>query len=273
MKNVALFLLFTLLITSCVKEVPWSSPGPTPSIIVVDATLTDEAKIQRVSIMHPVSELNAQPSPVANADVLVSTEDSTWSFKESENNPGAYLSPPGFIALQGKNYTLFISTGGKIYTAKAQMVGGKTFKELQYVKNSEDDFFHIDWVASAFAAEDAAMWEVLLDWSKVEGYETADSLSTHARLLFYTLPTLDVSEIFAPEMETVVFPAGTIITENRYSLTPEHAEFARELLLETNWTGGFFNVASSSVTTNLSSGAKGYFGICSVTTLSLTVTP
>jgi hypothetical protein len=92
-------------------------------------------------------------------------------------------------------------------------------------------------------------------------------------MLFYTLPTLDVSEIFAPVMESISFPAGTIITERRYSLTPEHAEFLREMLLETSWTGGLFSVANSNVTTNLSEGAAGYFGACSVTSLSLTVTP
>jgi hypothetical protein len=92
-------------------------------------------------------------------------------------------------------------------------------------------------------------------------------------MLFYTLPTLDVSEIFAPEMEKILFPGGTIITERRYSLTPGHAEFIRELMLETNWTGGLFSLANSNVMTNLSDGAIGYFGACSVTSLSLTVTP
>ena len=107
----------------------------------------------------------------------------------------------------------------------------------------------------------------------VPGYEQADSASTHARMLFYTLPTLDVSEIFAPEMEQISFPAGTNITERRYSLTPQHAEFVRELMLETQWAGGYFNVAAANVTTNLSSGAKGFFGLCAVTSLSVIVTP
>jgi hypothetical protein len=87
------------------------------------------------------------------------------------------------------------------------------------------------------------------------------------------LPTLDVSQIFSPEMEKVSFPAGTIINERRYSLTPEHAEFFRELLLETNWTGGLFSLSNANVITNLTEGAIGYFGVCSVTSLSLTVTP
>ena len=92
-------------------------------------------------------------------------------------------------------------------------------------------------------------------------------------MLFYTLPTLDVSEVFAPQMEEIYFPAGSSITERRYSITPGHAEFIRELLLETNWAGGLFNVASANVTTNLSNGALGFFGLCAVTQLSVIVNP
>jgi hypothetical protein len=153
------------------------------------------------------------------------------------------------------------------------MVRGSVFGELKYARNEENKLFYVDWVANAFSTGKAAMWELLIDWSRVPGYEHLDSLNNHARMLFYTLPTLDVSEVFAPMMQSVFFPAGTIITERRYSLTPEHAEFVREMLLETNWTGGLFTVAPANVITNMSDGAFGYFGACAVTELSVTVTP
>ena len=273
MRKFVIFIGVLLSFTGCIKEVDWPLKEPGADLIIVDAILTDEAKTQWITITKPVTQLNQDPSPVTGATVLVSNEDSTWSFSEDTNKPGRYLSPPYFIVRTGKNYTLLVSFSGKIYSAKAEIAEGTVFKELQYVKNSDDSLFHVDWVASAFDAEQAAMWEILLDWSQVEGYSGKDSLLTHARMLFYTLPTLDVSEIFAPEMEQISFPAGTTITENRYSLTPEHAEFVREMLLETSWTGGFFNVAASNVSTNLSAGAKGYFGVCAVTSLSLTVVP
>lgn len=273
MKHIRFWISFLVLLSGCVKEVDWTINQPQTDFIVVDAILTDRAQTQTIVLTKPVTELNMKPVLITGAEILVSNEDSTWRFAEDSLNPGHYLSPANFLALKEKNYTLLISIAGSIYSAKATMVEGKVFNPLHYVQNQSDSLFTIDWVASAFSAEESAMWEVLLDWSNVQGYETMDSLNTHARLLFYTLPTLDVSEIFAPEMEQIKFPAGTIITENRYSITSDHAEFARELLLETNWTGGFFNVASANVTTNLSSGARGFFGLCSVTTLSITVTP
>jgi len=45
------------------------------------------------------------------------------------------------------------------------------------------------------------------------------------------------------------------------------------LLLETSWQGGVFPSDPANVNTNLSEGALGFFGICAVNSLSLTVTP
>jgi hypothetical protein len=137
--------------------------------------------------------------------------------------------------------------------------------------DEEKGLYYIDWVANAFGTGDASMWEVLVDWSGISGYEQADSTQTHARMLFYTLPTLDVSEIFAPRMEATLFPKGAVITERRYSLTPGYAAFVREMLLETNWTGGLFSVVAANAASNLSSGATGFFGVCSVYELSVVV--
>ena len=273
MKKVILFVFALLSLTGCVKQVDWTIDNQPSNLIIVDGTITDERKTQTIRISFPVSQLNSTPLPVTGADVLISNEDSTWQLTENPINSGLYLTDPTFLARLGKTYTLLINEDNTIYSAKTYMIPGSAFNELQYVKNPDNDLFHIDWVANAFSSQNPAMWEILLDWSKVTGYENADSASCQARMLFYTLPTLDVSEIFAPEMEQISFPAGTIINERRYSITPEHAEFLRELLLETNWTGGVFGQANANVMTNMSSGAIGYFGACSVTSLSITVKP
>jgi hypothetical protein len=257
----------------CVKETSWLLTGPVPDKIIVDAIITNEVKSQQVKLTYPVAELNQAPAPVSGAGVLISNEDSTWQLTEYPSNSGIYNTQPSFFAQLQKNYTLLISIDGKVYTAKTTMTAGSLFGELQYARNGDNGLYYVDWVANAFSVKQAAMWELLIDWSGVPGYEQLDSLDNHARMLFYTLPTLDVSEVFAPQMQSVFFPAGTRITERRYSLTPAHAEFIREMLLETNWSGGLFTVAPANVGTNLSDGAFGFFGACAVTELSVIVAP
>jgi len=271
MKRIIPYLFFMLLMTGCVKQADWPMPGEAPDLIAVEAILTDENKIQTISISHAVNGLNVIPPPVTGASVLVSDEDSVWQLISDTLHPGAYVSRTPFSARLDHSYRLEILVQGKFYSALASMAPGRLFNELRYKKNEQDNWYHIDWVASAFSADFPAMWEVLIDWSAVPGFEGMDPDQCRVRLLFYTLSTLDVSEIFAPAVEQISFPAGSIITERRYSLTTVHATFLRELLLETNWQGSLFPSTNANVSTNLSEGAAGYFGVCAVTELSLVV--
>ncbi|MEA3477156.1 MAG: hypothetical protein U9R60_03185, partial [Bacteroidota bacterium] len=158
-----------------------------------------------------------------------------------------------------------------IISANATMVPGSFFNPLVYKKNSDNDWYHVDYVASAFDTENSSKWEVLIDWTQVPGFEHADPDTCRARMLFYSLPTLDVNQIFAPEVEKISFPAGSIITQRRYSLTTEHASFVRDLLLESTWQGSLFPVANANAGSNLSEGGVGYFGVCDLKQLSFTV--
>ena len=271
MRKIILITGLLLALQSCVKQTTWPVKDVTPPKIVVDALLTDEVKQHQVVLTYAVPQLNQVPQPVSGAGVIVSNEDSIWTLTEHPANSGIYLTPSAFFAKPDKNYTLLISLDNTIYTAKAKMVPGSFFQEARYAKNESNGLYYVDWVANAFSAAGAAMWELKIDWSMVSGYQHLDSLENHARMLFYTLPTLDVSEVFAPQMESIYFPAGAVITGRRYSLTPEHAGFIREMMLETNWTGGLFNVASANVASNISNGALGFFGVCAVNELSETV--
>lgn len=271
MKRASLYLILCMLMASCVKQTSWDVPGGASNLVAVDGILTNEPKTQTIVINHPVNKLNEPAAPISGAIVLIHTADSSWNLTENPAGSGQYQTPSTFIAVLNKTYTLNIFSGSSVYSAKAAMVAGMTFTQLTYVKDDNDTLFHVDYVASAFSSNQPAMWEVLLDWTKVPGYQNTDTAKCKARLLFYTLPTLDVSEIFAPVVEQVSFPRGTQITERRYSLAPPHAEFIREMLLETSWQGGLFPTAAANVTTNLSSGAVGFFGVCAVTQLSLIV--
>jgi hypothetical protein len=279
MRKKILPVLLILLSTACVKQVDWPIHNQTGDLIVVDGILTNEEKTQTITLSRPVTNLGETPLMISNANIVVSNEDSTWNLAEDTLNPGKYNTPSTFTAIPGKNYSLLIYNQGKVYSAKAAMAPGSVFPILHYSKDESDDLYHIDFVASAFTAGEPAMWEILIDWSKVPGYDTLDPSRNHARLLFYTLKTLDVSEVFAPVVENVTFPTTAIegqqavIEQRRYSLTPEHAEFIRTMLLETEWQGSLFGSASANIATNLSSGATGFFGVCAVNTVSITVIP
>lgn len=265
MKRVVLYIMILVSFSGCEKKTNWQIKSHTSKQIVVDGIITGGfSTIQTLTLTFPVSELNAAPLPVTGANMLISDEDSVFQMTEQPAGSGVYKSVKPFQAREGKNYSLLIFYGDQVISAKSAMVAGSIFNFLVYLKDEDSGLYHISWVASSFSTEPAAMWEVLLDWSKVPGYQQTDSTKCKARLLFYTLSTLDVSEIFAPAIEKISFPAGTTIKETRYSLTPEYAEFIREVLLETQWQGGLFNSVPADVPTNLSAGGYGFFAVCGV---------
>jgi len=261
-----LLVLTTLLLSACEKDIAWPLENLTEDYIVVDGTITSETKIQEIRLLKPALNPNDGPVTVNDAGILVSTDDKVYSFNEDISRPGYYLSDEAFAGKPGKTYSLFINRNNTIISAKSIMMPAADFDFLRYVRQGGTKLFRIVWVANPYNAKRPAMYEILLDWSAVPGYENMDPLETRARLLYYTLPTLDVSQIFAPAMEAVLFPPGTVITEKRYSLSASHAEYIRALLAETNWQGGLFNSAPASLPTNLSGNGIGYFGACAITT-------
>jgi len=273
MKRYWIYIALIMIFSACAKQTDWEAPEDGINYIVVDGIMTNENKVQYIHLQFNKSNLNDVAVPLIGAEVIISNEDEIYQLIEDPEEAGRYITDTIVVARFSKNYSLLIYYNERFYSAQAYMVSGKTFAELTYKKNDDNDLYHIDYVASSFEAEDPAMWEIQLDWSSAPGYENIDPETCMKKLLFYTLPTLDVSQVFAPLVEQVSFPAGTQILERRYSLTPEHSDFVRTLLLETSWQGGVFPSDPANLITNVSEGAIGFFGVCAVNSLSLTVTP
>lgn len=265
MKKLTALLCLLLSLVSCEKETSWTLHTSDSNYIVVDGLITNENKIQQIKLTKPYTFDNDSPAVVSGASLVVSSNDKIYYFHEDQENPGTYLSNDLFAAKINREYSLLISYENKIVTSKARMAVGAEFIFLRYTLDKDSRLYKITWVANPFNALRPAMYEILLDWSAVAGYENLTYDETHARLLYYSLPTIDVSQIFAPDMESIRFPSGTTITERKYSLTTEHAAYLRALLSETTWQGGLFNTAPANLPTNLSGNGMGYFGICAVT--------
>lgn len=257
--------ILAFLFVACEAETEWPLKTASHDLIVVDGIITDEYKFQKIHLASPVNNLNDYPEPVSGAVVIVTLQDSVYNFHESVVSPGTYISNTEFAGKKNKVHSLLITTGSNVYSAKANMEPGALIFPLVLELDKETNLYHISKVYNnEFNPNRPAMFEILLDWSRVAGYEETEPAHCKARLLYYVLPTLDVSQVFAPGTEEVSFPAGTVIVENRYSLSAGHAAFFRELLSETTWQGGLFNSASANIPTNLSQGAVGYFGACAV---------
>jgi hypothetical protein len=129
---------------------------------------------------------------------------------------------------------------------------------------ADNNLRKVNWTAPGYNPDDLAMYEVRISWSHLVDSTLTDTL-TEARMMHYTLNTIDVSHIVFPqEKEEVLFPAGSILIVRKYSLTEDFAAYLRALLAETEWQGSLFEDARGNLPTNISNGGLGYFSACSV---------
>ena len=246
-------ILFIISLFSCEKQTEWTTEKVDFNTVVVEAIITNENKYQKVRLSKPRTDINKKTVPVSNALVKVYDDDSVYYFSEKDTEHGTYLSNNKFMAVVGKTYYLEINYNEKIYLADAYMVPVKPFLPLIYRKvDSSSNNYEIVWVANTYNLNEQAMYEVDIDWTSVSN-ASVDTIKK-AKLYYYTLNTVDVSQAFSPDLEKVEFPKGSIIIEKKYSLTDDYADFIRSLLAETQWRGGFFDEAPGNLNTNIDNG-------------------
>ncbi len=253
-----IYLLVFLILVSCEAERDWDLQSGSLPVIVVDGILTNEKKAHEIRLTRPVMEMNQTPEPVSGAVVAVFDGSKVYLLNEDPIKPGFYKTIPEFRALYGKQYRLYIFFQDQEYRANASMRPVTPLNPM--IIRTEGELFKIEFQGS----DEPSMVEVWLDWSHLSGYKDKPVDETQAKLVFYSLNSIDVNEMFKPEKETVLFPGGTKILRKKYSLSDDHQKFLRTMLSETEWKGGVFDVLPGNVFTNLSEGAVGFFAVSTV---------
>ena len=251
-------------LTSCEKKADWNLKYSQEQFLIVDCILTNEFKNQSLNLSLSVIELNDIPEAVSDVNVSIFDGNEIYNFIEDTIKSGTYASDIKFTGVINKTYTLNIEYNEKNYTAEANMYPVSISDPLPYIQVQDTNLYYIASEIADFNPNESAMYEVKLDWSEVPGYENLPLIETSAHMFFYNLTTIDVNQIFAPTHEIVLFPHGSLMIQRKYSLSPQHEEFIRSLLMETQWHGGSFDIEEGNVYSNLSEGALGFFGACSV---------
>jgi len=262
-RMVILFMLPIMLWSSCEKETEWDLDNIPPTAIVVDALLTNEFKIQQLTLHYPVANMNDTPLPVSNAQVMVSWPNRTIAFTESATDPGVYVSNQPFTVGINRTYHLTIRKDTSELTAQSYMIPVLPFEAPSFHYNKKNGLYSLNWNNGQYSFREQAMYEATIHWDHLPGYNHPDSLSK-ARVLFFTFTTIDVGyNIFPQNYETVWFPEGSIVYIAKYSLNPEHGAYMRGLLSETQWQGSIFETTRANLTSNIANGL-GYFATSAV---------
>ncbi|MFH2094773.1 MAG: DUF4249 family protein [Bacteroidota bacterium] len=267
MERFVVILIILILAAACEERIEMDELPEGREFFIVDAMLTNEKKPHYVIFSRSSSQMNQQNTPVSGAIVSVYSGDSIIQFRESETKPGYYLSPP-FIAYPGNIYNLNIFFEGINYFASARSIKVTAYEPMPaFIIQLDDTTYTMN---TDYSSKEDAMWKIKLDWSHVPVNQPYDTIRT-ATLYFYTLHTIDVSQVFSSDKEPVHFPGGTRVVLEKHALSTEHAAFIRTLLSETEWRGGLFDVTPANIYTNMSEGSLGFFAVTTVLKDSLIV--
>ena len=246
---------------SCTEKIDWELKYDQEPFLVVEGKITDEVKSHEVRLTRPEYEMNGSPEPVSGAVVEINDGREIHPLNEDPLRPGIYLTARDFAGEVKKGYQLRIRYGNLRVTAVAFMRAVTPFQHMRPRRVQKEPLLY---ELSISESDQPAIVRLEMDWSHLPGYDTLPEAETRALICHYTLGSVDVNRIFAPESEHVKFPPGTIVFREKESVSPAYEEFLRGMLSETDWRGGVFDVLPGNTRTNLSVGALGYFTAASV---------
>jgi hypothetical protein len=254
--HIIAWLTLTPLLLSCEQQTNWDlqSGG---EFLVADCIITNEMKYHEMRLYRSADRLNQSPEGFSGVTVQLSDGSISVSFGEDNEEPGRYVSAVPFMASAGKLYQLTLSFNGRSDTAYAMMTGVSPLEAIDIV--ASDGIYRFIYHQST----PASMTEVYYNWSADSQY-CEQYGACQAAEVYYSLDNIDMSKEFAPDKQVILFPRKTMIIRRKYSLSEDHQQFIRSLLLETEWRGGLFDVEQGNVPTNFHHGVRGWFAACSV---------
>ena len=254
--HIIALLTLTPLVFNCERQTSWELQSGN-EFLVADCIITNEMKNHELRLYRSAERLNQLPEGFPGVTVWLNDGSDSVSFTEDIDVPGRYVSVTPFIAAAGKLYRLTLAYNGRSDTAYAAMTGVSPLETID-IAPTEGAYRFV-----YHQSIPASMTEVFYNWSADTQF-CQQYGACQAAEVFYSLDNIDVSKEFAPEKQVILFPHKTQIIRRKYSLSEEHQQFIRSLLLETEWRGGLFDVEQGNVPTNFHHGVRGWFAACSV---------
>ncbi len=261
MKHRTILICFILSLLSCEKVVEKDFAAEDPGILSVECILTNEKKHQLVRLGRVGPDLNQGFSPASGALVQVIHRISpnrrdTFTFPEDHGSPGDYYSTGSFRATVTGLYQLNIIWEDRYYRAFSGMDPGIPLNRPVYLVN-DSGYYELPHPRDPDVyMMEYKLWDPGPDTQQLPSY----------LIYYYSLENIDVMDIFQPDQQEIAVSPGSVWVRRKYSLTQDHRDYLRGILMETTWRGGLLDVARSNPATNIRSDHEvvGFFSASTV---------
>lgn len=265
------------LLSSCEADLELNVQDADKTYLVVDGMITNEAKAHciRLSTTYPYF---GKPGshPVKGAEVVIS--DGTESIELTEKQDGEYYTPENWSALYGKTYTLTVSTDQEgvagVYQAESTMPepGGRYEKLDYYYEKDSETWVFKGWfqdypeIISYYVISTELNGQRL---NSVFGVQNGNSYFNGVYLNGVKLVSLKATKDGGLDkpLET-----GDFFTLYQYCAPKAYYDFVSAVGDNTQISLPVLMPQPANCPTNISGGALGFFSVCYVEPLSVTIT-
>ena len=285
-------LVVPLIVASCLEPLEWNGSIEPSERLVVEGLITSETGPHVVKLSRTQEVIVEGEGPgVSGAEVKIYS--GTEEFSLTEVAPGVYHTDSTVRGNVGEVYHLEVLLDDQRYEASALMVPVEPLDPVEIRPwagnpNDPDGFQYFEFTyRSNFGNPVPMKYSVNLrlpdsvdryypeDWQRPSWIDRIEQENNGVLRdsTYYLHNGLEPPALFAYGEETYAgFTYGTIFTEKFYSLSSEHYDFIRSVMIETDWRGlGPFGYLPADVPTNLSNGALGWFGASDVTVVTQVV--
>lgn len=245
MRFLIVYAAIMMFAASCVHEFQFQQGDVDKDVVVVEGYITNELQRHTIKITRLNSYNDTIVNNVSGAFVAVTSGTSTYFYHERED--GVYESDESFVGVAGSVYFLHveIDSGKVVLSAESTMLPVTPPDKVTFAPTTDNNLV-ISHIAESFVSENPAKYVLQLSWA-----DPQTNRPQNAVIYYYSLTTVDISQLFAPKVSETAFPPGTQIVERKYSIDRAYENYLRSLLAETRWSGGYFDEAHGNLHTNI----------------------
>lgn len=268
-KTTAFFaLLVSFFLTSCTEVIELDLNEGDAQRLVVNGWFTNVPGKQRVDLTLTTSYFEPEVAPKVTG-ALVSVTDGTTIWNLDETAAGIYQPADEVVGEPGNTYTVNIEYEGEMYTASAFMrasnpidsINVRILDPLEEFGFPADPYYSVRlWTEEPEGLGDAYIW-----YTYVNGEGIRDTLRelTIAEDSPFDGGTVEDLEIDFVDIESEAIMGDTLLLE-QWNIGFDSYEILNEILTQTAFQGGIFDAPPANVSTNISNGALGLWGVASV---------
>ncbi len=255
----AYMLIVSAFCLSCEEVVDWELVPEQSDRLVIEAVLTNQFITQQVILSESFPDLQSDPNPIVDAEVILWRGEEQFLFPHVANEPGLYQSAEPFSIEKDQVYRIEVRWKDISYEASTELSFVTPIAMPQFQRRGNSDSLSLSEVGAIYHPLEQSMYRFDISWQEQPGWSAGRS-----RQFFYTFSTLDANQIFVPPREEIFFPSGSTVHITKFGLSDDFAAYLRGIALETQWQGGLFDAQSSNTQGNFNPEAWGYFALCAV---------